>query len=103
MLLAALVAYQRIGASWINFAALFLAPDISMLAYAFGPKIGAGVYNLLHTYVSPVLLALIGSTAHCPTAISVGLIWIAHIGFDRLLGYGLKYAVGFKATHFDRV
>jgi Domain of unknown function (DUF4260) len=33
----------------------------------------------------------------------VGLIWLAHIGIDRVLGYGLKYPTGFKDTHLSRV
>jgi hypothetical protein len=30
-------------------------------------------------------------------------IWAAPIGFDRLLGYGLEDATGFKDTHLGRV
>jgi hypothetical protein len=31
--------------------------------------------------------------------IGLSLIWAAHIGFDRLLGYGLKYSSNFQHTH----
>ena len=31
--------------------------------------------------------------------LAIGLIWLAHIGFDRLIGYGLKYETGFRHTH----
>jgi hypothetical protein len=38
-----------------------------------------------------------------PIAGSVALIWLAHIGFDRALGYGLKYKAGFGFTHLGRI
>jgi hypothetical protein len=28
------------------------------------------------------------------------MIWLAHIGFDRALGYGLKYSSGFDVTQW---
>ena len=34
---------------------------------------------------------------------ALALIWIAHIGLDRALGYGLKYATGFGDTHLGRI
>jgi hypothetical protein len=30
-------------------------------------------------------------------------IWLAHLGFDRLMAYGLKYDTAFKDTHLQRV
>ena len=41
--------------------------------------------------------------ADSETAAKVALIWLAHIGMDRLLGYGLKYPSAFKDTHLQRV
>jgi hypothetical protein len=35
--------------------------------------------------------------------LSLATIWIAHIGFDRALGYGLKYGSGFTHTHLGRI
>ncbi|KKB35215.1 hypothetical protein QY97_01956 [Bacillus thermotolerans] len=35
--------------------------------------------------------------------LAVGLIWSAHIGMDRAIGYGLKYSTHFKDTHLNRV
>ena len=97
------VLYARTGASWWLFAALWLAPDLSMLGYLYRPCWGARVYNAAHTYVVPgvlVCLALLpGSKAQLPIA----LIWINHIGIDRLLGYGLKYSNGFGWTHLGRL
>ncbi len=89
--------------SWLLFAALFLAPDLSMLGYLGGVKVGAAVYNLFHTYVFPIGLWLAGDLLGHPLLILGALIWGAHIGFDRLLGFGLKYDTDFKDTHLNRV
>lgn len=103
VLMAACVAYHKLGASWIEFAVLFLAPDISMIGYFFGKKLGAFSYNVAHTYLVPFLLGFIAYVANLPVLAPIAVIWIAHIGFDRLLGYGLKYETHFKDTHLGRV
>jgi hypothetical protein len=66
-------------------------------------KAGATVYNIGHTYTAPFLLWLTAYFAHIPSEFFVCVIWIAHIGFDRLLGYGLKYSTAFKDTHLGKV
>jgi Domain of unknown function (DUF4260) len=94
------VLYARTGASWWLFAALWLVPDLSMLGYLTGrPCRGARIYNAFHTYLLPVVLALGGLATHSRALVSVALIWINHIGVDRLFGYGLKYSDGFGFTH----
>ena len=98
----ALALYVHAGLSWPAFALFFLAPDLAMLAYLLGPRAGALGYNLAHTYVFALLLALTGFFAGVPVAAAGGLIWAAHIGFDRALGYGLKYPTGFGDTHLGR-
>ena len=95
--------YGRLGGNWWMFLLLFLAPDLSALGYLAGKEIGASVYNLFHTYLLPMALAAYGLLAAPPLFLHLALIWLAHIGFDRLLGYGLKYASGFKDTHLSRV
>jgi hypothetical protein len=97
----AISAYRHVGGGWPMFAVLFLVPDISMLGYLANPRIGAHVYNLGHTYIAPTLLALAGFMTATPLLYSLALIWAAHIGFDRLLGYGLKYPAAFGATHLS--
>jgi len=74
-----------------------------MLAYLVNPKIGAAAYNAVHTTVLYGPLAACGYLAGLPVALAVGLIGLAHVGFDRLLGYGLKYPLGFGYTHLGRV
>jgi hypothetical protein len=100
---AAIALYVHVDGSWWLFLALALAPDLSMLGYLAGPAVGAVAYDLVHTYALPVLLAAVGVLADAELAVQVGLVWITHIGIDRVLGYGLKYPSGFKDTHLQRV
>ncbi len=97
------VLYARTGASWWLFAAVWLAPDLSMLGYLGRPCRGARVYNAFHTYVAPAVLALAALLLHAQVALAIALIWANHIGVDRLLGYGLKYSEGFGYTHLGRL
>lgn len=102
-LAAAATLYAHAGASWRLFAVLFLVPDVGMLGYLAGPKVGAAAYNALHTYVGPFALAALGFGLASQTAVAVALVWAAHIGFDRALGYGLKFPTAFGDTHLGRV
>jgi hypothetical protein len=102
-LAAAIALYAHAGFSWPLFAILLLAPDLAMLAYLTGPRAGASGYNFVHTYALSVPLALAGYLLASPIALALGLIWIAHIGMDRMFGYGLKYASGFSDTHLGRI
>jgi hypothetical protein len=89
------------GDSWWLFAILFLAPDLSFLGYLGGSNTGAILYNAVHTLTGPLLLAAIGLLFS--VSATVALIWVAHIGFDRLVGYGLKYGAGFNYTHLGLI
>ena len=93
--------YSQQGYGWLMFAVLFFAPDIFMLGFLGGNKLGAHIYNIGHTYVVPGIVLAAGWFAASPLAIAIALIWIGHIGFDRILGYGLKYDRGFKFTHLS--
>jgi hypothetical protein len=103
VLVAACVLYRELGASWIKFAVLFLTPDLLMFGYLFGRKTGARCYNTVHTYIGPILLGLVAYLTSHPALIPYCVIWVAHIGLDRLVGYGLKYESDFKDTHLSRV
>jgi len=102
VLATALAVYGYSGFPWPVFALLFLAPDLAMLAYLAGPRAGAAGYNLVHTYALPLLLGAAGFFGGVPVAFAGGLIWIAHIGFDRALGFGLKYPTSFNDTHLSQ-
>ncbi|MDE1991360.1 MAG: DUF4260 domain-containing protein [Rhizobiaceae bacterium] len=97
----AVLAYHTLGGSWALFVILFLAPDIAMFGYLADRRLGTWAYNLAHTYLAPAILGLIGLLLAMPGLYGLALIWVAHIGFDRLLGYGLKYPVAFGATHLS--
>jgi hypothetical protein len=88
---------------WWLYAVLFLAPDLSFAAYLAGPKIGALIYNAAHTTIMPFAMLTIGFGFAPPLVLSIALIWLAHIGIDRALGYGLKYSRGFGFTHPGRI
>ena len=98
--LAGALYWQRGASGWL-FALLLLAPDLSMLGYLVNVRVGSVIYNGVHTYVAPLSVLLIGWWLSLPSVIAVGLIWVAHIGMDRMLGYGLKYPTAFKETHFN--
>jgi hypothetical protein len=96
--------YGRSGASWGMFAALFLVPDLSFFGYLAGPRVGALAYNTMHSELGSIALgaaSLLGWVA--PSLLPIALIWAAHVGVDRALGYGLKYASAFGDTHLGRV
>ena len=100
---AAISLYFYADYPWWLFVALALAPDLSMAGFLAGPRVGAACYNAVHTYVAPVALGAIGVIAGTDVATQIALIWIAHIGFDRAIGAGLKYPSRFNDTHLQRV
>ena len=95
--------YYHHSGGWLMFVVLFLTPDLFMLGYFAGPRVGAVAYNLAHAYISPLVLGAAGVLADVSLAVLLALIWTAHIGFDRALGYGLKYATAFGDTHLGRL
>lgn len=98
-----LLLYHSIGGRWGVFLLLFLWPDISMLGYLANIRLGASLYNFVHTDMWPVALGAYGLITHQPEVLLFAFIWLAHIGMDRMLGYGLKYPTFFKDTHLQRV
>ena len=100
---AATVVYFEQGHPWWLFLLLVLAPDLSMIGYAAGAGAGAFAYDAAHTYALPVALATLGVVVGWDGAVAVALVWTAHIGVDRAVGYGLKYPSAFKDTHLQRV
>lgn len=103
MLLASILLYAHVGGSWWLFVLLLLAPDLAMLGYLGGPRLGARLYNVAHVYAGPLVLAALGVWQSWPLGVALALIWTAHIGMDRMLGYGLKLPEGFQHTHLGRI
>lgn len=82
--------YAVWGGSWWVYFILFLAPDVSFAGYLAGPREGAIIYNAAHSYMAPVALMTTGFASAEPLVLSLAMIWLAHIGIDRALGYGLN-------------
>ncbi|HJZ77843.1 MAG TPA: DUF4260 domain-containing protein [Vicinamibacterales bacterium] len=95
--------FHFLGANWTVFFAILLWPDLFMLGYLANAKLGARLYNLVHTDVLPLALATASLGFRQSGLMAFALIWLAHIGGDRALGYGLKYPTFFKDTHLQRV
>ena len=102
-LLLALLVFAQLPYAWWVLPALFLLPDLSMLGYLAGPRVGALSYNLAHHKALAVAVGLTGVLLHEPAWQLAGTVLFFHLSFDRLLGYGLKYATGFKDTHLGQV
>lgn len=103
VLIASVACYAKFGAGWGLFAACFLLPDLSFAGYLSGPRAGAVAYNMAHSSLGAVACLVIGVLTSSSVLIPAGLIWCAHIGFDRTLGYGLKYSQGFGFTHLGLI
>lgn len=103
VLIAATLFYFSEGGSWWLFLLLLFSPDLSMLGYTVNVRLGSQLYNLAHTYLLPLVLLGSSLLLNWQTALLLALVWLAHIGLDRLLGYGLKYPTEFKDTHLNRV
>jgi hypothetical protein len=88
---------------WWVYGLLFFVPDLSFAAYLSGARFGALIYNAAHSYLAPMAMMTTGFAAAEPLILSIAMIWLAHIGFDRALGYGLKYGSGFGSTHMGRI
>jgi hypothetical protein len=99
----ATILYFHAGYPWWLFLALILAPDLSLVGFAAGPRVGAATYDAAHTYVLPAALTVVGVVTETDAAAQVGLVWLAHIGVDRAVGYGLRYPTRTKETHLQRV
>lgn len=99
VLVVCLVLFARSDVSWWLFAATILAPDLAMLGYIAGTRTGATLYNAAHWYGWSLLLWLLVPAV--PTWLC--LVWAAHIGMDRMLGYGLKHSTSFRDTHLGAI
>jgi hypothetical protein len=102
-LLAAVLLFRTLPFAWWWLPALFLAPDLSMLGYLAGPRVGAACYNLVHHKGLALAVCMAGWGFGRPTLLLAGTVLLAHAAFDRLLGYGLKYTTGFQHTHLGAI
>jgi hypothetical protein len=103
VLAASILMYRWQREPWPTFLVLFLVPDLSMLGYLAGPTLGARLYNLAHNYVAPLFLACYSLSVGRQDIVPYALVWMAHVGFDRMVGMGLKYPTAFRDTHLGRI
>lgn len=95
----ATAAYAALGGNWWLYAIVFFMPDLSFAAFAINSRVGAIIYNAVHSYIGPAVVGLIGWWLGIALLWQLALIVAAHIGFDRSFGYGLKYPSSFQHTH----
>ncbi|MBK8988857.1 MAG: DUF4260 domain-containing protein [Chloroflexi bacterium] len=105
LLLAVLAFYLFLGLdyAWWWFPVLFLLPDLSMIGYLLGPRVGAWTYNVVHHKGVAVALFVLGGYGQVPWLQLVGLILLGHSCLDRVFGYGLKYTDSFQHTHLGQI
>jgi hypothetical protein len=103
VLLTALVLYSQVSGDWLLFVVLLLAPDLAALGYLVNVRVGSVTYNIAHYFGLPLALGLVSLLGGWALGLSLALIWAAHIGMDRVFGYGFKYATSFKDTHLGRI
>jgi Domain of unknown function (DUF4260) len=99
LLAGALVAFSTTHEAWWLVPLIVLAPDFLAVGYLGGTRVGARCYNVAHATPLPAIMVGLGWWRGLPVVLALGLIWLAHIGVDRLLGYGLKYNDNFQHTH----
>jgi hypothetical protein len=103
LLVASFVAYSRTGQAWWLAPLTLLVPDLTMIGYLGGPRLGSRLYNVAHSTPIPATLVAVAWWEDTSLPVALGLVWLAHIGLDRLLGYGLKYHDHFQHTHLGRL
>jgi hypothetical protein len=103
LLIGAILLYIQQQGSGLMFILLLFVPDASMIGYLRNPQLGSMTYNAVHSYLLPALFMLIAVIGGSALGVQIALIWFAHIGMDRTLGYGLKYATAFKDTHMGKL
>ncbi len=91
--------FAQLPYAWWWLPGLFLVPDLSMLGYLAGPRVGAVCYNLAHHKALALGVGTLGWGLHSAPLLLAGTVLLFHSALDRVLGYGLKHAAGFKSTH----
>lgn len=100
---AGLIVFVALGGPWLLAIPLLLVPDVSMVGYLRGPRLGALTYNLVHNWAFGLAVLGLGVWSGVGAVTMAGAILIAHVGMDRALGYGLKLATSFQDTHLGRI
>lgn len=99
MFVVAIAGFFTQGQPWWLIPVILFLPDLFMVGYLANTRLGAFAYNLGHSYALPAITCIGGLVGHQPLAVAIGALWFAHIGMDRVAGYGLKYPDSFAHTH----
>jgi hypothetical protein len=95
--------FSLLSYPWWLYLLLFLTPDLSLLGYAAGPRVGAFTYNLVHHKAVSLGLIIMGGVLSVPVVLLAGSVLLGHSSLDRVIGYGLKYSDSFKHTHLGTI
>ena len=97
------ILFAKLPFAWWLYPALLLLPDLSMIGYAINTKTGAFTYNLVHHKAFAIVIGIAGLFLINNHLLLSGIVLFGHSSMDRVLGYGLKYATGFKLTHLGEM
>lgn len=103
LFMAGVLLYLQLNGNALWLLPLLLVPDLSMIGYVRGPRLGAITYNLAHNLATALIVLAVGWFAGIAPLALGGAILVAHVGMDRSLGYGLKLPTDFKDTHLGRI
>ncbi len=110
MFLLAFASLGSVNVEWWWYLLLLIGPDISMLGYLAGNKIGAYSYNFFHhkgvaivIIISGFVLSVAYRFNNTEWLINAGVVMFGHSSMDRFFGYGLKTEEGFKFTHLGKI
>lgn len=103
MFLFSMYLFSQLSFAWWWFLVLILTPDISMIGYTAGNKVGAISYNLFHHKAVALAVYVFGLYQHNEVIQLAGIILFGHSSMDRMMGYGLKTYEGFKFTHLGKL
>jgi len=102
-LVAGVVGFRAAGGDLIWLVPLLLLVDVSMVGYLAGPRPGAIVYDVAHNWFTALAILGLGLFLSIAPLVLAGWVLVAHVGGDRLAGYGLKYPTAFGDTHLGRI
>jgi lysylphosphatidylglycerol synthetase-like protein (DUF2156 family) len=101
LLVGTAVAFSTTHQSWWLALSVLLLPDVFAVGYTFGKRLGAHMYNVAHATPLPALLVGLGWWQDKSILLAVGIVWLGHVGMDRMLTFGLKYSDDFQHTHLS--
>jgi hypothetical protein len=103
ILVGSLILYAHLDFKWPIFLLLLFVPDLPLLFYGIDKRFASVAYNIVHSFIFPLVLILFSYFNQVQIGMQISLIWLAHIGMDHAFGYGFKYLGQKKENHFSRI